>query len=113
MRGIGILVYFLSILLIPKLYSKNIQNSLKKKIRNPFLTLEEEALLKEGREINYLNLSAIFYSPSNSYAIINRRIVKEKDVIDGKKVVKIIPGKVYLEDSKGKYILKLKYYAQD
>ncbi len=88
-------------------------NKEKEDLRNPFLTPKEEVLFKEGKEISYLNLSAIFYSPSNKYAVIDGRIVKEKDTIDGKKVIKITPEQVYLEDCEGKYVVKLKSIRND
>lgn len=79
--------------------------------RNPFLTPREEKFFREEKreEINYLTLSGIFYSPEGSYAIINGRIVKKKDIIDNKEVVKIGKQEVFLKDSQGKeYVVKLK-----
>ena len=79
--------------------------------KNPFLRWEEEKKLaqKKMREIiNYLNLTAIFYSPSKSFAVIDGYVVEEGDTIAGKKVIEINPKAVILKDEKGEYILPLK-----
>ncbi len=81
--------------------------------RNPFMTSEEEELFKkEGTGvgvIDYLNLSGSFHSPGYSYAIIDGRIVKENDIIDNKKIVKIGKEEVILKDSYGnEYSIKTK-----
>lgn len=79
--------------------------------RNPFLTMEEiEFFGKDYREIvEDLNLTAIFYSPGNSYAVIDGRVVKEKDVIGDKKITAMAQEEVFLEDLSGKkYLIQLK-----
>lgn len=79
--------------------------------RNPFLMWEEEKKFaqKKIREvIDYLDLTAIFYSPSKSFAVIEGHVVEEGDMIAGKRIVKINPKAVILEDEKGEYILPLK-----
>jgi len=78
---------------------------------NPFLTEEEEELLlKDKREtINYLEVSGIFYSGNYSYAIIDGRILKEKDIIDNKTITKISREEVTLKDSgENEYFIKVK-----
>jgi len=85
--------------------------------RNPFLTAVEEKKFQDelGRrdivEISgALTLSAVFYSPySSSYAVINGRVLRERDKIDGKEIVKISGEDVFLKDSEGKeYFVKVK-----
>ena len=79
--------------------------------RNPFLTMEEEEPFrhKRGEVVSYLNLSAIFYSPPYSYAIVNGRIVKKGDLIDGKEVTEINPEEIVLNDSGGRcYVAKVR-----
>lgn len=79
--------------------------------RNPFLTYEEEEFFEKEmkEEIDYLTLSGVFYSSGVSYAIIDGRIVKEKDIIDNKEVVKIGREEVILKDSQDKeYVVKVK-----
>lgn len=76
---------------------------------NPFLTPEEaEYFEKNKRErIYYLKLSAVFHGEDNARAIINGRLIKEKDIIDNKRVVKINPEEVILRDYRGKeYIIR-------
>lgn len=84
------------------------------KMRNPFLTQEEEGVTKETGSfipINYLSLSAVIYSPRESRAIINGQILKVGDNIDNKQVVKIEPEAVILKDAQGEYIVRLKKVA--
>ena len=78
--------------------------------RNPFLTLDEEKEFSGGRKIiNYLTLSAVFYAPGHSYAIIDGHIVKEKDTIDNKEIIRINPESVILRDALGaEYIVRAK-----
>jgi hypothetical protein len=80
-------------------------------LRNPFLTPAEEKSFGEDykEELKYLNLSAVFYSPKGSYAIIDGRVVREKDVVDNKEVIAFAPEKVILKDAAGKeYVVKVK-----
>ncbi len=77
---------------------------------NPFLTREEEDLYKKQdtrRPVNF-DLSAIFYAPPKSKAVIAGRIYKEGDIVDNKEIVKINTGDVILKDGQGEYILRLK-----
>ncbi len=74
---------------------------------NPFLTKEEEerfGSLYYDKELG-LRLSAIFYSPGRSRAVINGYILKEGDFIDNKKVKEIKPDRVVLEARKVTYTL--------
>lgn len=78
---------------------------------NPFLTAEEEELFKDlGKAvpIDYLNLSAIFYSPGASKVIINGYVLEVNNNIDGKKVIDIQPDEVILKDSEGEYVVRLR-----
>jgi len=78
---------------------------------NPFLTIEEEGLFKAldgATSIDYLNLSAIFYSPGASKAIINGYVLEVNDSVDGKKVTDIESDRVILKDSEGKYVVMLR-----
>lgn len=77
---------------------------------NPFLEKEEEASwdLEDKSIAENLNLTAIFYYPPNSKAIIDGRIVKEGDIIDNKEIIKINSQEVVLRDIHNEYILKLK-----
>jgi len=76
---------------------------------NPFLTKEEEARINDSYERPLgLNLSAIFYSSSNSKVIIDGCILKEGDMIDNKVIKEIRPQEAILKDSKSEYILKMK-----
>lgn len=80
-------------------------------IPNPFLTSEEKEYFEDTRKetrIDYLNLTAVFYSPLNSKAIIEGRIYKVGDIVDNKKIVEINPEEVMLEDSQGAYVIALK-----
>jgi len=96
--------------------------------RNPFLTGQEqndffEKLKKEARNKNIkklpdgpiiiknLTLSAIFHSDvsSNSYAIVQGRIVKENDNVNDMKIIRIDPEELVMKNSVGKeYLLKIK-----
>ncbi len=83
---------------------------LSRSVKNPFLTLEEIMALQEQERqtIEYLNLSAVFLSPGGTYAIVDGRIVKEKDMLDNKEVVKIDQEEIILKDALGEYIVKIK-----
>ena len=75
---------------------------------NPFLTKEEEASIRNSYEKPLsLRLSAIFYSPPNSKAIIDGRILKEGDKINNKIIKEIKLREVILKDSNSKYILRI------
>lgn len=81
------------------------------KMRNPFLTEEEENAQKQTGTtipIAYLTLSAVLYSPNASRAIVNGQILTVGDSIDNKEVVRIDPESVILKDAQGQYILRLK-----
>ena len=77
--------------------------------RNPFLSLTECASFLQGGEetLEGVSLSAVFCSGDNSYAVINGRILKINDVIDGRKVVEIRPDAVVLKDIQKRYIVYL------
>jgi hypothetical protein len=84
--------------------------------KNPFLTSEEEVFFKDKDNrvvINYLDLSAIFYSPPKSYAIINGQIFKEGDIVDNKRIEKIEPERVVLKAATGEYLLNLKEILEE
>ncbi len=77
---------------------------------NPFFTSdEEESFKKTGNvtNLNYLNITAIFYNPENSKAVIDGRILAKGDFIDNKEIVKIEPEQVFLKDTEGEYVVKL------
>lgn len=94
--------------------------SLDKKARSsPFLTSEEDARFssrgKEKRvkkiEKNIpqgLALTAIFYKPPESFAVINGCVVSEEDYVDDKRVVEIQREGVILEDDDKEYELELR-----
>jgi hypothetical protein len=78
---------------------------------NPFLTPQEEKKFSgTGKYVplEYLNLSAVIYSPSSCKAIVNGKIIELGSSIDNKEVVDIRPEEVVLKDSQSEYILKLK-----
>jgi len=52
-----------------------------------------------------LVLNGIFFSEGQGYALINNQIVKESDVIDGAKVLKITSDAVELDSSGTKITL--------
>jgi hypothetical protein len=85
--------------------------SLSEERSNPFLTLEEETALKSRPDaipINYLMLTAIFYSPSNSRAIVDGEILKKGDFIDNKEIINISPEEIILKDNNSRYVLKMR-----
>jgi hypothetical protein len=79
--------------------------------KNPFLRESEESVFDSAKDrlpVTYLNLSAIFYSPGASAAIIDGRFFKEGDTVDNKKIVTISAEEVILKDAQSVYVLKLK-----
>lgn len=76
---------------------------------NPFLTVAEaRALGVSHREVlTGAKLSAIFYSPKGSYAILNGAVIKRGDMFGGKKVLGIGKNSVLLRDGIGEYIVTL------
>ncbi|MCX5708721.1 MAG: hypothetical protein NTY14_07140 [Candidatus Omnitrophica bacterium] len=79
---------------------------------NPFLTpKEEKAMVELGNALplDYLQVSAIFYSgsPSQSRVIIDGKVLVLGDSIDNKEIIKINPEDVVLEDSQGHYVAKM------
>lgn len=88
----------------------------KKNMHNPFLTIEEEnSLMQDEKEgIDYLTISAIFYIPGRSTAIINGRIVREQDLIDNKQIFAINRESVILRDARNReYVVKVKHIIDE
>jgi len=80
-------------------------------VANPFLSLEEKEAMKSGglqKGIDYLNITAIFYSPGSRMAVVDGKVVKEGDIIDNKKITAIQSEAIVLKDFEGEYILQLK-----
>lgn len=78
---------------------------------NPFLSLDEEQYFSstQGRlMLNDAEVTAIFYSPPESKAIINGYVVKKNDMFEGKEVLEINPEDVVLKDAQGEYIVRMK-----
>lgn len=70
---------------------------------NPFLTLQEEDFFGQdySDELTNLKLSGLFFSPGNSYAVIDGKVVREKEMIYDKEVVRITDKDVMLKDPAG------------
>ena len=82
-------------------------------LRDPFLT-SEERLEFQRKELKHLRLSAIFVSDKSSYAIVDGKIVKENDIIEGKKVIRIERERIILKDSQGReYVIRLKNIVKE
>ncbi len=79
--------------------------------RNPFFFPRAEAHSSQIRETTNdaggLQLSAILYHEEGSVAIINHRIVRQGDLIGGRKVVSILEDRVIIQDLSGVTELKL------
>lgn len=78
--------------------------------KNPFLSESEEyEYAKEELElITYLNLTAVFRSSGRAYAVVNGRIVREKDILDNKEIVRISREEIILKDFQGKeYVVRM------
>lgn len=85
------------------------------KRENPFLSKEEEDALmhKELRvALSGYDLSAVFYAPPHSKVIINGGIFEEGDMLDNKEIVTIDAREIILQDSEGKYYLRVKELLQ-
>jgi hypothetical protein len=79
--------------------------------KNPFLRESEEDIFKSTQDrllITGLNLSAVFYSPGASAAIIDGQFYKEGDTVDNKRIVTISAEEVVLKDAQSVYVLRLK-----
>ena len=80
-------------------------------MRNPFLTpVEEEALTAVTREvIDYMKINGLFYAPGRSYAVVDGRMIREGEAVDGLTVIEINPGAVILSDGYNhEFIIKVK-----
>lgn len=78
--------------------------------KNPFLREAEESLFESTKDrlpITYLNLSAVFYAPGESVAVIDGQFYKEGDTVDNKRIVSIFPEEVVLKDAQSVYVLQL------
>jgi len=73
--------------------------------RDPFAAAVVEKISPQKTELppaaSKLHVEAISVQGKNRYAIINHRIVKENDVIDGYQIVKIEPNAVVVESERG------------
>jgi len=77
-------------------------------LRDPFLT-QKERFEFQKKELKHLRLSAIFVSDKSSYAIVDGRIIKENDIIEDKKVIRIERERIILKDYQGReYVIRLK-----
>ncbi|HRZ14945.1 MAG TPA: hypothetical protein P5110_05470 [Candidatus Omnitrophota bacterium] len=77
---------------------------------NPFLTKEEREIIKKRGilpVLDYLTVNAIIVSPSGSQAVIDGRILREGDIIDGKQIVRIEPEQVICKDSFREYMIRI------
>ena len=77
---------------------------------NPFFTKEEEESFKKQDNkipLTHLVVSAIFYRPDNSKAIINGRVLSEGDTIENKEIVRIEPEEVILKEGLSMYTVKM------
>jgi hypothetical protein len=82
--------------------------------RNPFFTLKEQkqGFEKEKEKESYqpLSLEGVFIWPTKRIALINGQIIKEGEIIEGKKVVSISEEQVVLDNQSGmNIILKLPF----
>lgn len=79
-------------------------------VHNPFLTEEEVERFSDPdyREPVQMNVSAVFYTPPESKIIVDGRVLKEGDIINNKRIIKIKPEEAILKDIRGEYSLKLK-----
>lgn len=78
--------------------------------RDPFYFPRAEAHTNQGGEVaeaGGMKLSAILYHEEGSVAVINHRIVRQGDLIGGRKVVSIFKDRVILQDLNGASELKL------
>ena len=78
--------------------------------RDPFYFPRAEAHSNHGGEVaeaGGMKLSAILYHEEGSVAVINHRIVRQGDLIGGRKVVSIFKDRVILQDLSGVSELKL------
>jgi hypothetical protein len=79
--------------------------------RNPFFFPRGDSRSSLIAETTYdageLQLSAILYHEGGSVAIINHRIVRQGDLIGGRKVASILEDRVIIQDLNGMTVLKL------
>lgn len=85
----------------------NLENEDRLSERNPFL-FSQEAISKQNRQvIDTAMLTGTFISPSFSYAIIDGRVAKIGDSIDGKEIIDIDCERIILKDLMGEYVIFL------
>ena len=61
-------------------------------------SLIEEPAIKQKSDTNFV-LNGIFFSDNDAYALINNQIVRENDLIDGAKIVKITVRNVEIDNA--------------
>ncbi len=76
-------------------------------LRNPFLSLAENENKDSRQVLDDILLSAIFLSDANAYAIIEGKIVRQGDTVNGRKVIAIADEEVVLSDLQGEYVVYL------
>lgn len=80
------------------------------KLPDPFLTDDEERFLAtQDKNITWTdpNISAIFYSSQSSTVVVQGRVLRVNDFIDGRQIIAIRPEAVVLKDKKGTYVVKM------
>jgi hypothetical protein len=78
--------------------------------RDPFVV----SSVKPGEEsgtVSGLNLSAIIYRKNSGVAIINSRILRRGDRINGKEIAQILEDRVILRDSSGDRDLRVNKFS--
>jgi len=78
--------------------------------RDPFVIPSASSGEGSGKE-GGLRLSAIIYRKNGGVAIINNRILRKGDRIDGKEVARILEDRVILRDSSGDRELQVNKFS--
>ena len=90
-------------------------SELTQKLRRDPFTVVVEKVSHQKVELppaaSKLHVEAISIQGSNRYAIINHRIVKENDVIEGYQIVKIEPNVVVVESDRGLELVFLSWVS--
>jgi len=81
--------------------------------RDPFILPEMKSSRNSIPTEDGLHLSAIIYRDGDGVAIINNRILREGDSVEGKRIEEILPDRVVLTDSTGRREIRVDQFKMD
>lgn len=81
--------------------------------RDPFVLPDVKPSQKKIAAEDGLHLSAVIYREGNAVAIINNRILRRGDTVEGNRIEEILQDRVVLRDSAGRHEIRVDQFKMD